>query len=84
VPASPSRIEFMAMLSLTGKRILAGIALLQLLFCVANYYAFHLFDPFDKKVLVVSGVILGIYVKWFGPTVDELRDYREKKRSSTS
>lgn len=73
----------MAALSLIGKRILAGIALLQLLLAVPNYFVFHLFDPFDKKLLVVSGVILGIYVHYFGPSVEELRDYRERKRGPT-
>ena len=72
----------MAKLSFNMKRVLCGLALAQMLFFVANYYVFHLLEPFDKKALIVSGAILGVCVLYFGPSIDELRDYRERKRGS--
>jgi hypothetical protein len=72
----------MGRLSLTGQRILAGVALAQMLFFVANYYVFRFFEPHDKSLLIASGVIAGFCVFYLGPTVEELRDYRAKRRSS--
>ena len=64
--------------SFTGKRIAAAIASVQMLFFVLNYYGFHLFAPYDKKVLVVSAFLAGICLLFFAPTVEEQREYRKK------
>lgn len=69
-------------LSLTGKRIVAGIGLAVLLFGVGNYYWLKLFAPYDKKVLVLSAVLAGVCILLFGPTPEELREYQQKKRSA--
>jgi hypothetical protein len=69
-------------LSLTGKRTVAGIGLAVLLFGVANYYWFRLFEPYDKKGTVVCSVIAAVCILFFGPSVAELREYQEKKRTA--
>ena len=69
-------------LSLTGKRVVAGIGLAVLLFGVENYYWLRLFEPYDKKVVVVCSVIAAVCILYFGPSVEELREYQEKKRSA--
>jgi len=72
----------MTTLSLTQKRVLSGVAFVQLVFFISNYYFFHFLEPFDQKVLILSCVITGIYVMGFGPTVAELRDAKDKRHRS--
>ena len=74
----------MSRLSLVRKRIVVGVALLQMLFFLANYYFLHLFGQLDKKIFVISGIVTGACVLFFGPTVDELRANRDKEQRSTS
>lgn len=66
----------MKKLSLKTRQIVAAIAAVQLLFFILNYYRLQLFDPYDKKALVLSGVFAGICVLFFAPTVEEQREYR--------
>ena len=71
----------MSRLSFNGKRILVAIALSITLICLANYYLdLGLFGRFDKKVLVMSVGALIVVVLFFGPTIKEMQDYRDRKR----
>ena len=73
----------MSKLSFNGKRILVAIALSITLICLANFYLdLDLFGQFGKKILVVSVGLLIVVVLFFGPTIKEMEDYREKKRIS--
>ena len=70
-------------LSLSTRRIIAGAALALSLLCAANFYFdFKFFGGFDKQVMVVSFVILGLSQLFFGATPGELRQHRDSKRSS--
>ena len=71
----------MKKLSLSTQRILAGIGLALCLLCTVNYYLdFKFFGGFDKQVMVLSFVVSGLYLILLGPTIDELREYRDGKR----
>jgi len=72
----------MGRLSFTTRRVLSGVALAQLLFFVMNFYRFHLFGEYDRKALVVSAVLAGICLLFVGPTLEEQREYRAKRRNS--
>lgn len=68
-------------LSFNGKRIVGAVVLLIFLLCVANYYLdVRFFGRFNREVLIVSGVLMAIYLRYFGPTMRELQDYRDAKR----
>jgi hypothetical protein len=69
-------------ISLTGKRIVAGIELLVCLFCLANYYlGFNAFGGYGKAVLILSFVVAALTLLFMGPTVRELEDYQEARRN---
>lgn len=73
----------MLKLSFNGKRIVAGIATLMTLLCLANYYFnLGLLGRFGKEVLIVSIILLFVCVYHVGPTIEEIRRYRDSKRSS--
>ena len=68
----------MSNLSLTQKRIAAGIYLALLLLCAASFYlSWGLFEPYDRKVLAVvtfAGVVVA--ARYGSGLVDEIREYR--------
>ena len=68
-------------LSFNGKRVVLGIGLLVCLLCVANYYLnCGFFGQFGKQALIMSFVVLALVQHYIGPTLSEVREYREKKR----
>jgi hypothetical protein len=68
-------------LSFNGKRVVLGIGLLVCLLCVANYYLnFGVFGRFGKQAVIVSFIVLVVVQHFVGPTLSEVRDYRDKKR----
>jgi len=72
----------MGKLSINGKRIVVGIASLPPLFCLINYFGgLHIFGRFDEKVLIGAFVLAAVIAHFFGPTVQEIRDYRDAKRA---
>ncbi len=75
----------MSKLSFSGKRIVLGIGLLVCLLCVANYYLnFGFFGRFGKHAVIVSFVVLALVQHYVGPTLSEVREYRDKKRGVIS
>ncbi|HJP39448.1 MAG TPA: hypothetical protein QF499_10035 [Gammaproteobacteria bacterium] len=68
-------------LSFNGKRFGIGILLLIALFSVTNYYLqWQLFGQFNKVVMIGIFVVMYIYLRFVGPTLEEVRDYRDQKR----
>jgi hypothetical protein len=68
-------------LSFNQRRLAVGVALFVCLACCANYY---LLEPgflpnFKKKLMVLGFAVLGVVVLYIGPTVEEIRRYRELK-----
>jgi hypothetical protein len=71
----------MSKLSFNGKRVVLGIWLLECLFCVANYYLnMGVFGRFAKQAVIVSFIVLVIVQHFMGPSLSEVREYRDKKR----
>jgi hypothetical protein len=69
--------------SLQTRRAFVGCALAPCIVTVANYYlGWGLFGRFDRGLIVVSFVVLFLVMRYLGPTVQELREYREKRRSA--
>jgi hypothetical protein len=69
-------------LSLTQKRVLAGIYLVALVFCASDYYlGWRLFGRFDKGILAIATFLGAVCAHRYGPAlIDELRKYRASKR----
>jgi hypothetical protein len=73
----------MTKLSFNGKRVVLGIGLLVCLLCVANYYLnLGVFGRFAKQAVIVSFIVLVIVQHYIGPSLSEVREYRDKKRGS--
>jgi hypothetical protein len=73
----------MLRLSFNSRRAIVGVALALTLFCLINYYlGFGLFGSLDKKVLIASFGVLGFCILYIGPTMGELREYRDRRRGS--
>ena len=72
-------------LSFQTRRALVGIALLPCLLSVANVYlGWNLFGRFDKQVLVACFILLLLVMRYLGPTVDQVKKYREAARARKS
>jgi hypothetical protein len=68
-------------LSFNQKRVIAGVLLIPLLICSANpWFGLNLFGGCDKKISVVILLIFFIVMRYFGPTIKELEDSRDRKR----
>lgn len=71
----------MSTLSFNRKRVVLGIGLLLCLLCVANYYLnFGVFGRFGKQAVIISFIVLAIVQHFIGPTLSEVREYRDNKR----
>ena len=70
-----------ASLSLTQKRVLAGVYLIALIFCACNYYlGWHLMGRFDKGLLAIATLMGAIWVHRYAPAlIEELREHRASK-----
>ena len=72
----------MPKLSFTAKRVFVGIALCVCALCIANYYLdFGVFGRFKRDALILSFILLAIVMRYLGPTLQEMRDYRDSKRA---
>lgn len=69
-------------LSFTAKRIIVGIGLFFFLFSIANnYFGFGPLGNYRKGMLAATGVILALLLHFVGPTIQEMREYRDMKRN---
>jgi len=63
--------------SLLVRRVFVGLALVPCLVAVANsYLGWGLFSKFGKWAIVISFVVLFLVMRYLGPTVQQLREYR--------
>jgi len=70
-------------LSLTQRRIWVGVAGVPALLSVANYYGGWVGQaPWPKRLVAVAFVLLWAAMTFVGPTIAELKAYRESKRAS--
>lgn len=71
----------MSKLSFNGKRVVLGGGLLLCLLCVANcFFNFGIVGRFGKQAMIVSFIVLVIVQHFIGPSLSEVREYRDKKR----
>ena len=69
--------------SLRARRIFVGLALAPCIVTVANYYlGWGLFGRPEKWSIAVSFVVLFLVMRYLGPTVQQLREYRESGRAA--
>ncbi len=67
--------------SFLAQRIIGGVILALWALTTSNYYFFKLIGGrYDKDVMVISFVIGGLYMVLLGPTVEEIKEYRDSKR----
>lgn len=67
--------------SLRTRRILVGCALAPCVLTVANYYlGWGLLGKWSRSSIAVSFVALFLVMRFLGPTVQQLREYRERGR----
>lgn len=75
------RVTDVLKLSYKARRALVGIALAACGLCIANYYFhLHFFGRFDEQVMFASLFIYAIILLYVGPSVEEMRKYRDRKR----
>jgi len=72
----------MPTLSFNKKRLIVAIALLPCLLCVVNYFLdLQIFGQFAKQALIASFIVLFLVMRYLGPTLREIEEYRDAKRS---
>lgn len=70
----------MPKLSLTARGIITGMMSVPLWVCIVNYFGHHRwFWPYDSGILSISVLIVVIALGWIAPTIEELREHRDKK-----
>jgi hypothetical protein len=71
----------MSKLSFNGKRVVLGVWLLLCMFFVANYYLnLGVVGRFGKQAVILSFVVLALIQHFVGPSLSEVREYRERLR----
>jgi hypothetical protein len=71
--------------SLQSRRAFVSCALAPCIVAVANFYlGWGLFGISERWLIAVSFIGLFLVMRYLGPTVQELRDYRDKKRRAAS
>ena len=69
--------------SIKARRAFVGCALVPCAVALANYYlGWRLFGRFGQAPIAVSFVILFLVMRYLGPTVQQLREDREKTRGT--
>jgi hypothetical protein len=67
--------------SFNMRRVFVGCALVPCIVAVADYYlGWELFGKFGRWAIAASFVLLFLVMRYLGPTVQEVRDYRAKAR----
>jgi hypothetical protein len=76
------RLRMGAKLTFNQKRLCLGIGLCVTALCLANYaLGWSMFGSLNpKKVFIGSVVILALFQHFVGPTLQEVYDYRDRKR----
>jgi hypothetical protein len=73
----------MTKLSLNGKRIVIGIAMVLCVLCIANNYLnVGVFGRFAKQAMTTSFIVLAIALRFFMPTSQEFEEFRDRKRTA--
>lgn len=68
--------------SLTTRRVFVGCALVPCVVTVANhYFGWGLFGGHDRLSIAASFIVLFFVMRYLGPTVQQLREYRASDRS---
>ena len=76
------RLRMGAKLSFNQKRLCLGIGLFVVALCLANYeLSWHMLGSLNPKTVFISSVVLLVLFQHFvGPTLQEVYDYRDRKR----
>jgi hypothetical protein len=73
----------MAKLSYNRKRLIVAITLVPYVLSVINLtFGLQIFGRNAKQVMAASTVVLFLVWRYFGPTLDEVREHRDAKRSA--
>ena len=71
----------MSKLSFNGKSVVLGVWLQLCMFFVANYYLdIGVVGRFAKQAVILSFVVLALLQHFVGPSLSEVREYRERLR----
>jgi hypothetical protein len=74
----------MSKLSFNGKRVVLGMCLLVCLLCIANLFLdLGVFGRFGKQAVVFAFIVVALVQHYVGPTLGEVREYRDKKRAAS-
>lgn len=72
----------MPRLSYVTKRIITGVGFFLLLASVANYYfGIGVLGHYKKEILTLTFIVVALVVGYFGPTLQEVRESRDRKRN---
>jgi hypothetical protein len=68
-------------LSFNQKRVAVGIFIIAALICLANrLFSLSLFGDYGKQASIISFLMLGVVMRYFGPTMKELEEHQEAGR----
>ena len=74
----------MSNFSFNKRRAVLGVFLLLCLLCVVNFYfKLGVFGRFSKQAVIISFVVLAVVQHFIGPTLSEVREYRDNKRRNS-
>ena len=72
----------MPKLSYAAKRIIAGVGFFLLLASIANYYwGIGVLGHYKKDILILTFIVVPLVLNYFGPTLQEVRESRDRKRN---
>lgn len=61
------------------RRIITAIPLSLLVISVVNRYMIHIYEDGGSVSIIVASILLAISLILFGPTPEEIQNYRSKK-----
>lgn len=68
--------------SFNMRRVFVGCALVPCIVTVADHYlGWGLFGRFGRGAIAASFILLFLVMRYLGPTVQEVRDYRSSRRA---
>lgn len=67
-------------LSFATKRIIAGVGFFLMLASIANYYfGIGVLAHYKKEILSLTFIAVALVLNYFGPTLQEVREHRDRK-----
>ena len=68
-------------MSFNMRRFIVAVSFVISMMFLANYaFEFQIFAGYDKELMLVSFVVAFLILRYIAPTIQELEEYRDRKR----